>query len=282
MDTQPILIGPNARLFPSNWRPVREEIAFAHQNNFTSIQLPGPKQGLNAERLGDSIEAVAAAFRETALVGVMEMVMGVGMNGNTPAGATPMDVLRANLPAITALPIQCVHWHLVHAEPMSRSDAHQLERTLAPQLAAAVELTAVYGVRFGLEHNIRESRLFATPDRCAAILDAVPGLGLVFDINHAAPDEAAAYFELAPRMTALHVADTPLPDVNHHLPLGQGNIDFVAYFRELLERGFSGPAILEIGGQYKSGGFGRDTDAALIDSRDRLRAAINADRSELL
>ncbi len=75
-------------------------------------------------------------------------------------------------------------------------------------------------------------------------------------------------------MTMLHVADTPLPAVNYHLPLGLGSIDVTAYCRTLLVRDFQGPAILEIGGLPQSGGFGRDTDAALIDSRERLDAAI--------
>jgi len=77
-------------------------------------------------------------------------------------------------------------------------------------------------------------------------------------------------------MTMLHVADTPLPAVNYHLPLGLGSIDVTAYCRALLARGFQGPAILEIGGLPQSGGFGRDTDTALIDSRERLDSAIAA------
>ena len=72
----------------------------------------------------------------------------------------------------------------------------------------------------------------------------------------------------------LHVADTPLPATNHHLPLGLGTIDFVDTFRELRARAFVGPAILEIGGLPLSGGYGRDTDEALIASRQFLAEAI--------
>ena len=49
-------------------------------------------------------------------------------------------------------------------------------------------------------------------------------------------------------------------------PIGLGSIDFAHYFGELARRGFSGPGILEIGGLPKSGGYGRDTDQALIAS----------------
>lgn len=75
-------------------------------------------------------------------------------------------------------------------------------------------------------------------------------------------------------MTMLHVADTPLPAVNHHLPLGLGTIDFPAYFAALLSRGCRGPAILEIGGLPHSGGYGRDTDDALIESLRRCWATV--------
>jgi len=98
----------------------------------------------------------------------------------------------------------------------------------------------------------------------------VPDLGFVWDINHTAPDQRAGYLALTGRMTMLHIADTPLPVTNHHLPLGLGTIDFAATFRDLRVRAFVGPALLEIGGLPLSGGYGRDTDEALIASRQFL------------
>tara|TARA_Y100000588_G_scaffold291228_1_gene310242 strand:+ start:1274 stop:1450 length:177 start_codon:yes stop_codon:yes gene_type:complete len=56
--------------------------------------------------------------------------------------------------------------------------------------------------------------------------------------------------------------------------LGQGNIDFPSYFQHLQANGFRGPAIFEIGGLPKSGGFGRDTDEALITSRSYLESIL--------
>jgi sugar phosphate isomerase/epimerase len=76
-------------------------------------------------------------------------------------------------------------------------------------------------------------------------------------------------------MTMLHIADTRLPAVNEHLPLGLGTVDFAGYSSALLARSFSGPAILEIGGMPASGGYGRDTDEALIDSLHRLQRAVD-------
>ncbi len=90
------------------------------------------------------------------------------------------------------------------------------------------------------------------------------------------PAHLDGFLALTPRMTMLHVSDTPLPAVNHHLPVGLGSIGLTTYCAALLARGFHGPAILEIGGLPQSGGFGRDTDEALIDSRRQFQASIDA------
>jgi L-ribulose-5-phosphate 3-epimerase len=272
--TKSIRIGMNARLFPNNWRPLRHEIAFAREHGFECLQLPGPEHGLDAERLGDWIATVGALLREAEVGAVMEMVVRVGPDGRTAEGATALDVLRANLPAITALGCNPVHWHIVPATPMSALELASVEETLTPQLTAAVAIAAEHSIRFGLEHNEPGIPLFAKIERCVTTLEQVPGLGLVWDLNHTRPEQLEAYLALTPRISMLHISDTPLPQTNHHLPLGRGSIDFAAYARELIGRGFRGRAILEIGGLPKLGGFGQDTDAALIDSRARLLAAI--------
>ena len=35
-----IRVGMNGRFFPGNWRPAKEEIEFAQQAGFASIQFP--------------------------------------------------------------------------------------------------------------------------------------------------------------------------------------------------------------------------------------------------
>jgi sugar phosphate isomerase/epimerase len=266
----------NARLFPNNWRPLRHEIAFAHEHGFECLQLPGLMRGLDAEHLGDSIATVGELLSASGVGTVMEMVVRVGPDGRTAEGATPLDVLHANLPAIIALGCNPVHWHLVPAAPMSAIELAAIEESLTPQLAAAVAIAADQDVRFGLEHNEPGIPLFATIERCITTLEQVPDLGLVWDLNHTLLEQLNAYLALTPRISMLHVSDTPLPETNHHLPLGRGSIDFATYTSQLIRRGFRGRTILEIGGLPKSGGFGQDTDTALIDSRAQLLAAIGA------
>ncbi len=270
-----IISGMNARMFPNNWRPVRNEIAFAHAQGLHYIQLRGPATGLTAEQLGDPLETVASQLASAHVKAVMEIAIRLNSAGRTSAGATLIDVLQANLPAISALPCGHVHFHVVPMEDMGEEARRNLEELLVPQFREGLAIAASHEFLFGFEPNEPSVDLFATPERCAALLGAVPGLGFVWDLNHATPEQLPAYLALAPRMTMLHVADTPLPEVNYHLPLGLGAIDFTLYCQALMEGGFHGPAILEIGGLLKSGGYGRDTDAALIDSAKHLREAIN-------
>lgn len=273
----PILIGLNYRDFPSNWRPAREEIAFARAQRFASMQFHGRETGLTSAQLGDTATIVGALLREAGVVPVMEIMVRVDAAGRTAGGLTPVEVLRANLPAIDGLGCTRVHWHLVPTVEATDATWEALERAIVPQLAEGVTLGEAYGFRFGIEHNEPEIRIFPTPERCAAALVAVPGLGFVWDVNHTAPNQLAGYLALTDRMTMLHIADTPLPATNHHLPLGLGTIDFAAYCRALLDRHFRGPAILEIGGLPISGGYGRDTDEALGESLRRLDEVLSAE-----
>lgn len=273
-NTSPIRIGMNARQFPGNWRPASVEIAFARSAGFGALQFQGQEPGLTPERLGESFAVVAGALVAAGIETAMEIIVRVDATGRITSGLTPLAVLERNLSAIDALPCTCVHWHLVPLAPESEATLHALEHDLVPQFAAGVAHARAHGFRFAFEHNEPRIGLCATPERCAALLDAVPGLGFVWDTNHTAPEHLDGFLALIPRMTMLHVSDTRLPTVNDHYPLGMGAIDFPAYCRALIADGFVGPAILEIGGLPQSGGYGRDTDDALIDSLHRLQEAI--------
>lgn len=175
----PICIGMNARQFPGNWRPAAVEIAFASGAGFASLQFQGEERGLDETRLGAPPEEVGRALAAVGIEAVMEIVVRVDAAGRTASGLTPLAVLERNLPAIVALPCTRVHWHLVPRTPLDDAACVALETALLPQFAAGVERAAVHGFRFGFEHNEPALGLCTTPARCAAILDAVPGLGFV-------------------------------------------------------------------------------------------------------
>ena len=282
-DTSAVRIGFNARLFPNNWRPARAEIAFARAHSFQSIQFRAQEAGTDEAYFGDRVEAVAELLRVADLAAALEMVIAIVADGRTATGMTPLDVLTANLPAIEALPCRYVHWHLapaamVNGEGIDDAAIRVWESALVTQFEAGLAVARRCGFRFAVENNEPEFKLFATPASCRALLDAVPGLQFVWDFNHTARDDAPGFQALASRMSMLHVSDTPLPDVNRHLPLGMGNVDLAGYCRAVRDGGFQGLAILEIGGLPKYG-LGWDSDEALVDSCHRLRAGWGAPKS---
>ena len=235
--------------------------------------MPGPEQGLDAERLGDSLVDVACWLPEAGLQAVMEMAVTVDVRGRTANNCTPLDVLRANLPAIMALNFNPIHWHLVLPRTTAPAEIAEFEINIRGTLAEGVKIAQEHGFQFGLEHNGADIPPFHRPESCREVIAAVPGLGFVWDFNHFVADELEIYCPLVSRMQMLHISDAPNGQTKHHLPLGQGDVAAAAYCHALREGGFSGPAILEIGGTKKSGGFGKDTDEALLDSARRLRLA---------
>ena len=268
-------LGMNARLFPAFWRPALDEVAFAAANGFDVLQFPGPAGGLGEDRLGAPVPEVAHALAEAGVEAVQEILVFVGADGTTADGETPLDALRANLDPARELGVQRAHLHIALAD-RSIDDAavRDLERSLGPMLRDAVAMAGDAGIALGMEHNQPALRLFADPHVMAGLLDAVPGLGLVWDLNHTPPEQLDPFASLAPRMTLLHVSDTQLPAVNGHLPLGLGSLDLAGYLGAAVRAGFEGPAVLEVGGHPSSGGFGQDSDEALLSSLTRMRALV--------
>ncbi|MEM7735506.1 MAG: TIM barrel protein [Deinococcota bacterium] len=203
------------------------------------------------------------ALASNQITAVMEIALPINEYGKTASGLTPVEVLEANLPAIRSLPCKYVHWHLA---PLSLSPARPLEQDLLSQFKQGASIALENEFHFGFENNEPKLDFLSTPASCAALLAAVDNLGLVWDVNHTIPEHSKSFQDLIPKMTMLHISDTPLPEVNHHLPLGQGSINFSELLKELRRKNFQGPAILEIGGLPKSGGYGKDTDEALVDS----------------
>jgi L-ribulose-5-phosphate 3-epimerase len=241
------------RLTGGNWRPAEQELRFASAAGFDTVQIRSDRAGEIEDELGIDAATLGRLFDENGLEPVLEMLVRHDGEPGTLARA-----LRANLPALEAIGVLRVHVHPVGV----RESAPLLE----PDFAEAVEVADAAGLILGVEHNAPGHRLLVEPGEIEALLDAVPGLGLVWDVNHTLPEHVGRFLTLRERFTLVHASDTPLPETNHHLPLGRGSVDF-APLREFDDV----PVILEIGGLPHSGGPGLDTDEALLDSLARLR-----------
>lgn len=248
------------------------EIAFARQQGFQCLQWLLWEEPITKERLGASFDEVKGALQSAGITPLLEVNVQIATpNGLTSSGQSCFDVLQTHLPMIEALEIPHVHWHLVLQDKIPLQMVQQLEKSLVPYLMQGVSLAQERGFQLGLEHNAGNMDFFATPESCAAVLETVPGLLFVWDWNHTLPDQIDAFLTFLPRVSLLHISDTPLPTVNAHFPLGQGKIDVRTYAQAA--KGFARFAVLEIGGVPASGGFGRDTDQALIYSQQILQTA---------
>jgi L-ribulose-5-phosphate 3-epimerase len=249
-----VRIGMVGRFFPLNWRPPADEVRFARSHGFDVIQIRSDRAGAIEDDLRADLDEVAAAFAAASVEPTLEML--VRHEGER---RTIPRALEANLDAIRRLGISRVHVH-----PVGRPEVESL---LADELAEALELATDTGLVFGVEHNAPSQRLLVDP---RALLEAVPGLHLVWDVNHTVPELIEPLLALAPRFSLVHVSDTPLPETNHHLPLGRGSVDLAPLAR------LDVPLVLEIGGLPLSGGYGLDTDEALLASREQLLSLAEA------
>jgi sugar phosphate isomerase/epimerase len=238
-----------------NWRPPADELRFAAAAGFDTIQIRSDRAGELEDELGIGAAELGALFDDAGLEPVLEMLVRHEGEPGTLARA-----LRANLPAIDAIGFLRVHVH-----PVGAAEAAPL---LASDFAEAAAVAEEAGLLLGVEHNAPGHRLLTDPAELEALLDAVPSLGLVWDLNHTRAEQVERFLRLRERFTLVHVSDTPLPETNHHLPLGRGSVDLAPL------RGIDDvPLILEIGGLPHSGGPGLDTDEALLDSLAVLESA---------
>ncbi|HVU77576.1 MAG TPA: TIM barrel protein [Gaiellaceae bacterium] len=238
-----------------NWRPAAQEIAFASSAGFDTLQIQGRRPGELEDELGIDAAELGALFDDAGVEPALEMLVRHEGEPGTFARA-----LRANLAAIDAIGFLRVHIHPVGGP----EGLPHLVDDYREALAVAEDA----GLVFGAEHNAPGHTLLVELDDVERLLEAVPGLGLIWDINHTRPEDVERFLGWRERITLVHVSDTPLPETNHHLPLGRGSVDLSAL------RGFDDvPLVLEIGGLPHSGGPGLDTDEALLDSLAVLRAA---------
>jgi sugar phosphate isomerase/epimerase len=237
-----------------NWRAPVDELRFAAAAGFDTVQIRSDRPGELEDDLGIAPDELGALFDEIGLEPVLEML--VHHQGEP---GTFRRALRANLAAIEAIGVLRVHIHPV--------GPHEAAPQLQHDFAQAVETAEEAGLILGVEHNAPGHRLLTEPGEVEALLEHLPALGFVWDTNHTLPEHRERFLALRERFTLVHVSDTPLPETNHHLPLGRGSVDLAPLGQ------LDVPLILEIGGLPISGGYGLDSDVALLDSLARLRRA---------
>ena len=243
------------RLTGGNWRPPADELAFAAAAGFDTLQIRSDRPGELEDELGCSASELGDLFARRRR-----------RAGPRDARASRRRARHAR-PRAAREPRRRSRRSASYACTSTRSARAEAAPLLRDDFAEALDVAEDAGLIFATEHNAAGHRLLVEPDEVEALLDGVPGLGLVWDINHTPTEHVPRFLALRELFTLVHVSDTPLPETNHHLPLGRGTVDF-----SVLEQIEDVPFILEIGGLPHSGGPGLDTNDALLDSLARLRA----------
>jgi sugar phosphate isomerase/epimerase len=119
-----------------------------------------------------------------------------------------------------------------------------------------VELAEKYKLPIGIENmnKIHEAAEIAylgvTIEEMKRVFDAIPSnyFGLTLDIAHASllPGGPESFIDAFPdRIISTHVSDNNL-DLDYHLPVGNGKIDFKRVFENLMKVGFKGTLNIEL------------------------------------
>ncbi len=227
-------------------RSVLKEIHRIAEDNFDFVDL--------------TLEPPAAWLPDGKEVGRLISDLGLSAVGHTayylPIAApfdelrkTTRDLFRRCLDTFSDAGVELVNVH-----PDIRLPLHHAEQVRARNAAAIGDLSAdaaQRGIRLMVE-NI--DRMFTDPDDFASIFEAAPNAGFHLDIGHAnlrlgprQPIRTAALLEAhAQRLDHVHVSDNRGGELDLHLPLGAGTIDWKTSIRMLKEAGYDGTVTLEV------------------------------------
>lgn len=129
-------------------------------------------------------------------------------------------------------------------------------RCLVDTYKPVVELAEKYELPIGIENmnkmheDCEVAYLGVTPEELSRVFDAIPSdyFGLTLDIAHAnlLPGGSDPFIDaFSDRIISTHVSDNDLV-LDHHLPVGEGKIDFKATFKRLIEIDFKGTLNIEL------------------------------------
>lgn len=129
-------------------------------------------------------------------------------------------------------------------------------RCLVETYKPVVELAEKYQLPIGIENmnkmheDCEVAYLGVTPEELGRVFDEIPSdyFGLTLDIAHASllPGGCDPFIDrYADRIISTHVSDNDLV-LDHHLPVGEGKIDFKAVFKRLIDINFKGTLNIEL------------------------------------
>ncbi|MBX6772144.1 MAG: sugar phosphate isomerase/epimerase [Chloroflexi bacterium] len=243
-------------------RDVIQEIRTFRDMGFDFIDLTLEPEGARASKL--DLIAVSGILQETGLraVGHTPWYLPIGSPFDSVRQAA-LDELTRCLDAFAQLGISPVN---IHPDPRAPLYDHQwIIWRNTESLRYLAERATERGLQLMVE-NI--PGLFNLPEVLAAVLDAVPSLGWHLDVGHANlgnPTNLTGQLleTLGRRLLHVHLSDNRGGDLDLHLPLGAGTIDWPWVIRLLKRAGFDGTITLEV--------FSSDREYLAVSRRKLLR-----------
>jgi sugar phosphate isomerase/epimerase len=193
---------------------------------------------------------VQALMKRVSKVGVYPIVHGDFNNAlSSEVEITRRDAVIRTLAEIdlarqlgAPLVIHPSNEHLGHREPRDRSvELDRLLRSLAELEASR------HSVPIWLENVTYHEAVFSRPDEFELILTRAPKISMMYDIGHANVDGGVPERMIAPfahRIAGICLSDNH-GDLDSHLPLGQGSINWRSVLAELRSSHWQGLVVFE-------------------------------------
>ena len=132
------------------------------------------------------------------------------------------------------------------AEPIADADRGARMEIAKRSLAALAEEAAAFGGVIAVE-NLPRTCLGRDSDEILALLSADERLRVCFDTNHLLEEDPLHFIRaIGQKIVTIHVSDYDLKNERHWLP-GEGVTDWSSLYATLLEVGYAGPWLYELG-----------------------------------
>ncbi len=241
--------------FNAGPEPLEEYFPFAHENGFPWMELScnNPNNFLdkfNAERI-DNIKRLRDKYNLRYGLHSASFVNTAEIEPTVRVAAE--QHLIGYMELAHQLEAEYIVLHFGYHFSLFQEEVFRcLQRTYTP----VVELAEKYELPIGIENmnkmheDCEVAYLGVYIDEFTRMFDALPSkyFGLTLDVAHAnlLPEGPEGFMAAFPdKIISTHISDNDLI-LDHHMPVGEGKIDFKKTFKKLIELGFEGTLNIEL------------------------------------
>ncbi len=212
-----------------SYYPYIHEVDFAIANGFDFLQIQYDRSGL----LHENIHEQAKQIKDMNFPGIIHAILDIN---EIDEHAERLVDLASYL-----MHKQIIIHPICRSEKIISSTIYKLSQKIKFLLPKFEEK----GIVLFLENNSKLDPVFTTTEEVRIIFSENPSLEFVLDIAHIDNYVHLQEMVTIKRPKLLHITDRKLEEIHHHVPIGEGNIDFDYIFRNILVD-YTGNIIIEI------------------------------------